>query len=117
MTKREKVVTIAMLILLLILCVKSLWIDNYTPKNEMEEAFYNKVENILDAKYSSWLFDYNLVTTKITKISEMTEADKTYKDFDGKIKETQGVYKAKVRKYIFWILPFAEERILEGVEK
>jgi len=117
MTKREKVVTIGMVLLLLILCVKSLWIDSYTPKNDMEEAFYNKVENILDAKNTSWIFDYNIVTTKITKISEMSEADKTYKDFNGTIKETEGVYKAKVRKYIFWILPFAEERILEGVER
>jgi hypothetical protein len=117
MIKREKVFFVGMVILIVLLLIKSLLIDNYTPKNTSEEVFYDKVETIIDEKYNGWLFDYNIVTTKITKISEMTEGDKTYKDFDGKIQETEGVYKAKVRKYIFWILPFSDERILEGIKK
>jgi len=117
MTKRDKVFVVGMLVLLLILCVKSLWIDNYTPKNDSEEAFYTKVENIIDERYTGWLYDYHLVTPKITKISEMSEGDKSYKDLEGNVKTTEGVYKAKVRKYILWILPFSEERILEGIEK
>lgn len=117
MIKREKIFLIAMLILLVILCVKSLWLDSYSPKNIAEEAFYEKVELIIDEKYTGWLFDYKIVTTKITKISEMTEGDKTYKDLNGDIQETDGVYKAKVRKYIFWLLPFSEERLLEGIVK
>ena len=117
MTKRDKLFVVGMLVLLLILCVKSLWIDNYTPKNDLEEAFYTKVENIIDERYTGWLYDYHLVTPKIVKISEMSEGDKSYKDLEGNIKTTEGVYKAKVRKYILWILPFSEERILEGIEK
>jgi len=116
-TKRDKLFVVGMLVLLLILCVKSLWIDNYTPKNDLEEAFYTKVENIIDERYTGWLYDYHLVTPKIVKISEMSEGDKSYKDLEGNIKTTEGVYKAKVRKYILWILPFSEERILEGIEK
>lgn len=117
MAKRDKFIVIAMVVLLLILCVKSLWIDNYTPKNDSEEAFYMKVENIIEEQYTGWLYDYHLVTPKIVKISEMSEGDKKYKDLEGEIKTTEGVYKAKVRKYILWILPFSEERILEGIKK
>jgi len=116
-TKRDKFFVVGMLVLLLILCVKSLWIDNYTPKNDSEEAFYNKVENIIDERYTGWLYDYHLVTPKIVKVSEMSDTEKKYKDLEGNIQTTEGVYKAKIRKYILWILPFSEERILEGIEK
>lgn len=113
MHKREKVLLSVAIVLLLLLVSKSMIIDTYHPKNETETSFYNKVEDIMVDEYSSWLYDYNLVTTKIVKISKMSERERTVKDSDGNEFIATGVYKAKIRKYIFGFLPFSEERILD----
>lgn len=113
MNKREKTIMIVLLVLLVLLIFKSFALDPYKPKNDGEEAFYNKVEGIMVEEYTGFLYDYKLVYPRIVKISEMTERERTVKDEDGNEYVADGLYKAKIRKYILGFLPFSEERILD----
>lgn len=114
MTKRDKILILGMVILLLALFVKSFILDPYQPKNDAEEAFMTYVEDVMVDKYSSGLYDW-FIHVKVVKISEMSLNEKTYKDLEGNPQIADGVYKAKVRKYILGVLPYSEESILEGV--
>ncbi|MCH4890463.1 hypothetical protein EZV73_22980 [Acidaminobacter sp. JC074] len=115
MSKRDKIMILVMIGLVILLLVKSLVLDPYQVENEAEEAFLTYVEKLVDERYSGGLYG-TLVQIKVVNITEMSEREKSYKDLDGNVQVTQGTYKAKIRKYILGILPYAEESILEGVE-
>jgi hypothetical protein len=112
MQNREKILLVVTIILALVLIFKSIVLDTYRPENEAESQFYEKISTIIEERYSGWVFDYKIVTTKIIDISEMTEKEKTVKKGDETI-TVNGVYKAKVRKYVFYIIPFADDKILD----
>jgi hypothetical protein len=113
MNRKERIGVSALVILILLLFVKSLFLDTYEPKNSEESIFYEEVSNILNEKESSWLYTYNIVKTRIVNIKPMSERERTVKDDDGNTYEVSGIYKAKVRKYIFGILPFSENTVLD----
>lgn len=116
MIKREKILLIALIVMIVLLGIKSYVLDPYSP-SEVEETFYNKVEGIIADQYEGFLYDTKLVTFRIVKISEMSERERTVKDKDGNAYIADGIYKAKIRKYILGILPFSEERILDLKEE
>ncbi len=107
--KRDKIWVIALIILFFLLVIKSFFIDGYMPTKE-EEPFYHYVESIIKERY-----DGLFIKTRIVKIKKLTEKEKVYYYKDVKVK-TEGEYKAKIRKYLFGLIPFSEETILEGVK-
>lgn len=113
MSKKDKVLLISMIGLIILLFIKSFVLDDYKPKNNLEEEFKAKVEQIVDEKYNTGLYEKNVISVRIVKISEMSEKERTRKDKDDNEYYASGVYKAKIRKYILGVLPFAEERILD----
>lgn len=113
MSKKDKVLLISMIGLIILLFIKSFALDDYKPKNNSEEEFKAKVEQILDDKYNTGLYKNNLIVVRVVKISEMSEKERTLKDKEDNEYYASGVYKAKIRKYILGVLPFAEERILD----
>lgn len=119
MNKREKTLIIIAIVIGIALGIKSFVTDDYKPKNESEELFKVKIENIVKEKYNSTIFQKNIVVIRIVKISEMSEKEKTVSLKKDEVIIASGKYKAKIRKYIFGYLPFAEERIrdIESEEK
>ena len=111
MNKREKTLIIIAIVLGIALGIKSFVTDDYKPKNESEELFKEKIENIVKEKYNSTIFQKNIVVIRVVKISEMSEKEKTVSGKKDEIIIASGKYKAKIRKYILGYLPFAEERI------
>lgn len=116
MNRREKILALVTVILLVLLIVKSFVIDPYHPKNEGEENFQSYVNELIEEKYSGGIYDI-LVKIRIVDIDVMSETEKEYRDENDEIQKADGTYKAKVRKYILGILPYSDERILEGVTK
>lgn len=115
MTKRDKLMLVVLAVLVLILGIKSFVLDPYQPKNSSEEAFMKTVSEIMEEKYTGGLYN-KLIFVRVVNIKEMTEKEKTYKDLEGNVQQTSGIYKAKIRKYVLGLLPYAEESILEGVK-
>lgn len=113
MNKREKYLMYFMVAIFLVLIVKSFVLDPYAPKNSNEEAFYEQVEGIMEDKYTGFLYENKIVYPRIVSISEMSEKERTVKDKEGNTYIADGIYKAKIRKYILGFLPFAEERLLD----
>lgn len=113
MSKKDKVLLTSMIGLIIILLIKSLILDDYKPKNEAESVFKSKIEKIVEAKYKGLLYDKQLIVVRVTKVSEMSDQERNSKDKEGNAYYASGVYKAKIRKYILGVLPFAEERILD----
>lgn len=113
MVKREKIIFYAMIVLLVLLLIKSFALDPYNPKNDAEEVFYEKAEGIMTDRFTNFLYEYKIIYPRIVKISKMSEREKTVKDDEGNEYVATGVYKAKVRKYVFGFLPFADEKILD----
>ena len=115
MSKRDKIMVLVLIVLAVVLAIKSFALDPYQPQNDGEALFMEQVEKIVDERYNGGLYG-TLIHVRVVKITEMSEKEKSYKDLDGNSQVTEGTYKAKIRKYIFGLLPYAEESILEGVE-
>lgn len=113
MSKKDKVLIGALILLVVLLCFKSLVLDTYHAKNDGEADFLSKIEKIVDERYSGGLYDYKIISAKVIKVSEMSERERTVIGEDGEEIIATGVYKAKIRKYILGILPFSEESILD----
>lgn len=76
------------LILFTVLCVKSIVLDPYKPT---EGKSLSAMEETIDTFYDGFLYDKNIVVIRIVDI-----------------KEEQDVEIAKVRKYLFGVLPFGD---------
>jgi hypothetical protein len=115
MSRRDKIMIIGLVALVLLLFLKSFILDPYQPKNDAEENFMTYVEEVMETRYSGGLYGW-FIHVKVVKISEMSTQEKAYKDLEGNTQIADGTYKAKVRKYILGVLPYSEESILEGVK-
>lgn len=102
-----------MIVLIMALFFKSFILDNYEAKNDSEEQFKIKIEQIISERYDSQLYKNKILVVRIVKISEMNDREKISKDKDGNKYIAKGIYKAKIRKYILGFLPYSEERILD----
>lgn len=110
---REKRLMIIMVILIGLLIIKSFFMDPYEPSNSKEKDFFDEVEQLLVLSEDSWLYNYKIVTTRIVHMKPMTEKEKTVKGQDGEVYQATGIYKAKVRKYVFGLIPFSDKYILD----
>ncbi len=122
MQNREKTLVGVTILLVIIMLGKSLFFDEVKPKNSDEIMFKSFVEKrIADGKEELGLLNetglasYKVV--KIKKTNEIGESKILYYDQDkasyveGRIK---GEYKAKVRGYMLYIIPYKEFTVEVG---
>ena len=81
-----------------LLLIKSLWIDGYHPKNDLENAVYNEYK-------TEELNNQNILRYKrIIKLYKLSDEEIDALDF---ILEYE--YKIKLRVYLFGVIPYMEE--------
>ncbi len=117
LSKREKTYIGLVIILLGVLCVKSFWLDTYKAQNESEALFISRVTETLDQRFDSVLYKRGVLMYRVISVKEVTEEENqlvkkldTLKGSTVDI-ELQGKYKARIRKYVFGLLPFGQETI------
>lgn len=111
MTKENKIYFIILGVLVLALLVKSFVLDQYKPQGD-EQSFFDEATQIMEQRYDSGIYTW-LVKTRLVKMKVMSESEKTLTDDQGNEYVATGKYKARIRKYVFGVLPFAEEWILD----
>jgi len=92
MENREKVLVIAVAILLLAMGIKSVHFDPFKPQNAEEERLLAEMTSIIDEKHDNVLYHTGFFTTRVIAV-----------------KETEGVLKGHYRKYALWLFPFGDE--------
>ncbi len=118
MSKREKIYLIAIIVLVGALVVKSFYLDVYKPVEEDEILFKEYVEKIIDEKFHGFfsrskLIGYNIVSIKKLEDEGVSTIQvKSTKEGEYKNVEIEGKYVAKIRKYLFHVLPYGEDKIL-----
>ena len=118
MSKREKIYSIAIVVLLVLLTVKSMVIDNYKPTTEDEQLFYTYASEIAQEQYDGFTYKYNISSYKIVSVKKIEDEGVSVLEVidpitnEKVLEEIDGKYKAKIRKYLLWILPYGEDRIM-----
>ncbi|WP_432667334.1 hypothetical protein R9X47_13205 [Wukongibacter baidiensis] len=118
MNKKEKIYLIAIIVLLGILVVKSLYLDEYKPVTEEEVMFKEYAEKIIDEKFNGFFSRNKLIRYKIVSIKKVDNTGvsiiqvKNQDEDEYKNVEIKGKYVARIRKYLFNILPFSQDKVL-----
>ncbi|NLY72514.1 MAG: hypothetical protein GX079_02320 [Tissierellia bacterium] len=97
-SKNERVLIVITLILLVLLSIKSLFIDGYVPSTEEEKV----VKELALEKFKVNRFS----TFKVVKIKQLSSDN-----FDSL--DLEHGYIVVIRKYLFGIVPYGETRILK----
>ncbi|GEM_PF-1819113 len=110
MGKRERSYAVAIVAMFLLLTVKSLFIDGVDDLNLEENEFSQYVEQTIESREKWALNKTDVLSYKIVRIKKTNEEASTIiVDRDEKrLVEFGGNYTARVRKYIFWILPYGD---------
>ena len=95
--KNEKIYMMVILILILVLTVKSLWIDEYKPKNDMETEVFIAYTQQSIAESDTWY--------KIKRIVDIRELPEGTDTLEHSLKYE---YRIKVRTYLFGLMPYWE---------
>lgn len=117
LSKREKTYVGLVLLLLMVLVVKSFWLDAYRPQNEAETDYMKRVEQVLDERYDNVLYKRGVLVYRIVDLDEVTEKElealrESSVAAGGNLAEQlDGSYKVKVRKYLAGLLPVGHETI------
>lgn len=115
MNNKEKVYFIIAIILFVALGVKSFYFDEVKTTTKEEAMFKEYVYKLIEEKYNGFLSENNIRTFRVVKIKKISnegtsiiqvKEDNKYKEI-----EIKGKYKAKVRKYLFNIMPYGEKTI------
>ena len=106
MNKKNKVMIVLTIMLFIILVTKSLYLDEVNPIEEDEQKFKQFIEKrIEEGKENLGLLNKTgLVSFKVVKIQRINDENSQLSGegiFEGK-------YKAKVRGYLFHIIPYSE---------
>lgn len=118
MSKKEKAYVAIVILLLGILLVKSFYLDDYKPATKDEELFKEYAERLIDEKPHSFFKNNQLIGRKIVNIEKLEDDGvsiievQSGNDNEYESVEIEGKYEAKVRKYLFHILPYGHDKIL-----
>lgn len=118
MNKREKIYLIAIIVLLGLLLAKSFYLDEYKPVTEDEILFREYVEKVIDDKFHGFFSRSKLIGYRIVSIKKVEDEGvsvievKSENEGEYKNAEIDGKYVAKIRKYLFHVLPYGEDKIL-----
>lgn len=118
MTKREKTMLYIVFLLLAALVMKSLFLDGAKVTGD-ELKFKQFVERTIEEEkeYNGFLKRYGVANYKVVSIKKTNEegtSNVIVCDEKGKICTTieiQGAYIAKVRAYIFHVIPYTEFKV------
>ncbi len=113
--RRNKILVLITIILVLVLLLKSLFLDSYKPSDE-ELEIYNIIEEIIEKK-SNFIVNQKIVKIEVNnKYNEENVKDKNnISEVDIlELKEDNYKYKVKVRKYLFYILPIGDKNYYRG---
>lgn len=118
MNRREKAYISISILLLIILIFKSVYLDDYNPQNK-EEELYKEFAYRMAVEQAPGIFEKNkLRTFRVVNIKKIEEESisviSTYNKEKDEFEniEIEGVYKAKVRKYILGVMPYGEFSVL-----
>lgn len=119
MNNRAKIMIVSAIFLLALLIAKSLWFD---PVKDLEGDALKYQKYALEvAPHQDTFFNINLPIVEykvvsVKKIKDEGETKITYRDENGRLREEEieGDYTAKVRAYLFSILPFTDLQIKGG---
>ncbi|AOT71146.1 hypothetical protein [Geosporobacter ferrireducens] len=118
MNKKEKILSLVTLLLVAVLFSKSFFLDEAKTKTEEELKFKQFVEKAVDEKVEGFLKRNNIVKYRVVSIEQISQEGISrieYLDEQGKeyIQGTiQGQYRAKVRGYFLYLIPYKEIRVL-----
>ena len=108
---REKAMVIVLVLAIVVLIVKSTVLDEVKDLNPEEQIFKEFVEYSVEEEYSGFLVNKGIIKYRIYDLY-MADADQEavlrYKDPDtNQMVDVvqEGRYNARVRGYLFWILP------------
>lgn len=122
-TGREKAMIIVLAVLVLILIVKSVFLDEVKNLSGEEEQFKQFVEYSIEEEHSGALADMGLMVYRIYDIYKADEDQKgvlRYVDpaTGEKVEVVQdGRYTARVRGYLLWILPVQHFSVTAKIEE
>ena len=118
MNKRENILILVTLLLVLGLFSKSLFLDEVKPKTEETLRFKQFVEKAVDEKTEGFLKRNNIVKYRVVSIEQISEEgisrieylDEQQREYiQGTI---PGQYRAKVRGYFIHLIPYKEMKVL-----
>ncbi len=125
MNRREKAYIWIIILLILILVTKSVYLDDYKPQNREEELFKEYSYGLAVEETPSLFKSNKFRTFRVVDIKKIENGDastmdedvsmiKIYDEKTGKQEniEIEGMYKAKIRKYILGVMPYGEFSIL-----
>jgi len=118
--KREKNYMFAIVAMLLLLAVKSIFLDGVNDLNAEEKDFSQYVEQTIESSEKWALNKSDALSYKIVKIKKTNEEAATIivDENEKRSLEFSGHYTARVRKYILWILPYGDFSIsMENVKE
>lgn len=110
---------IAIVVLFIVLIIKSVFFDEVKNLDEEPQHFKNYVDYILDEKHNSVLNDYYIITYRVYKIIKQEDNTLTEIKYLDPItnqtveKTLKAKYIAKVRTYLFGIMPFNQFSVPE----
>ncbi len=118
MNKKEKAYLAIVILLLGLLLVKTFYLDDYKPVTKDEELFKEYAERLINEKTNSFFKNNILIGRKIVNIKKLEDEGvsiievQSGNDNEYERVEIEGKYEAKVRKYLFHILPYGHDKIL-----
>ncbi|MDN5299255.1 MAG: hypothetical protein PWP51_1808 [Clostridiales bacterium] len=99
MNRRERVLVVAVILLLGVMGIKSIAFDGMKPANAAEAQMVAEMQAVIEAKHDGFLYDSGLMKTRILAV-----------------KQEDGVLKGHYRKYVLWIFPMGDEYYDAGIE-
>ncbi|MCT4606239.1 MAG: hypothetical protein N4A64_09090 [Marinisporobacter sp.] len=116
MTKREKSMLMVILVLLVVLICKSLLLDGVQVTGDAL-LFKEFVEKTIktDEKHTNFLEKMGIANKKVVSIKKIhtkgTSSILVYEEGKGKEMKISGAYQAKIRGYIFQVIPYKEFKV------
>ncbi|MCT4618553.1 MAG: hypothetical protein N4A62_04100 [Marinisporobacter sp.] len=116
MTKREKSMLMVILVLLVVLICKSLFLDRVQVTGDAL-LFKQFVEKTIetDEKHTNFLEKMGIANKKVVSIKKThtkgTSSILVYDKEQGKEVKISGAYQAKIRGYIFRVIPYKEFKV------
>ena len=92
MNRKEKILVVAVSVLLIIMGIKSALFDELKPSDASEAELIAKMETIITTDNDGFLYTSGIMMTRVIEV-----------------KEEDGVFKGHYRKYVFWLFPMGDE--------
>lgn len=115
MQSKERVLFLLTLVLFALLVVKSVAFDPMLGTlTNSQENFVNDIEQVLDSTLrQGFLYRYGVAKARVIEVEDLTQAESEAVATQTGEGLLMYPYKAKVRKYLLWIIPFGDIRLMK----